>query len=171
MSKGMLFADCAPLDEIYTHIDNGEGGTGKVRHFNASAMNRDAKSLEATGAISCITAAMDMDFVRFIVEHRGVEDHKIRRLVEPYLSTPIIGVALPDDVVLTVDGHHRLVRLALEQHTTYRMYLFPEGVWGRYLIQDLDDEFSDFIADFTLAEQGAAPEHKKQLERNNGKEE
>lgn len=138
----MLCTECGPFDEIFTHIDS---DTGEVRHFNASAMARDTDRLLAQGAITRIWVAMDETFIAFVHTHRGVEEEKITRLCEPYLHTPVLGIDL-DDSVLTVDGHHRLVRLHREGATEYEMYRFPAEAWGRYVVTDVPAFFSDFLA-------------------------
>jgi len=139
----MKTSECDIMDEIYTHIDD---ETGEVRHFNATRMAADAFNAILRGKAKLLTAAMDYDFVDFIKAHRGIEPYKVNRLVEPYLSAPLIGVVIGDSV-LTVDGHHRLVRLANEGADTYSIYVFNEDAYSEYLITDISYEDEECIVD------------------------
>lgn len=131
----MLMRDCDICDEIFTHIDE---RTGLVRNFNATKMQQAAEFLLTAGRIALICVAMDRPFIRYMRTHRGLEEWKLQRLVEPYLSIPIIGAELrSENSVLTVDGHHRLSVLESRGDETYMMYLFPEDVWTGYLLTDM----------------------------------
>lgn len=140
-------AECGQFDEVFTHIDE---ETGLVLHVNASAMFRAAEQHLACGEADAITTYIDHEFIQFIVERRGVEQWKIDRLEEPYLSVPALGVWMPDGSVLTVDGHHRLVRWAARGDDTYRIVVFKWETLWQYLIEDFPDDFSSFLADETL---------------------
>ncbi len=141
--------ECGPFDEIFTHIDE---ETGLVLHINASAMLRAAERHLACGEAVAITTYMDPEFIQFIRERRGVEQWKIDRLEQPYLSMPCIGVWMPGGSVLTVDGHHRLVRWAERGDETYRIVVFKWEVLPQYLVEDFPEEFSEFIVEETKAQ-------------------
>jgi hypothetical protein len=129
-SKGgtVDISDCKITDEVFTHIDH----DGTVRHFNASAMLRSAKRYVESGKCEAMTAHLDQQFARFALEQRGIEQWKLDRLEEPYLSAPIISVQWKDGSVLTVDGHHRYVKKAQRGNTEVRMLLFKE--WDEFLV-------------------------------------
>lgn len=149
----MELSDCLPFDELFTHI---EDGTGKVRHFNPSAMYRELPELLPQGRVKAITAEMDKSFIAHILAKCGVDDEKLGRMKEPYLSVPVIGVDMPDGTVLMVDGHHRLVVLAAKGVETYRMYLFPIGEWERFLVT-VPGGVHEFLVQDTLAQLGTSP--------------
>lgn len=142
----MLISDCLPLDEVFTHIDDNDG---TVRHFNPSAMYRAVPDLLLPGRIQLITASIDPEFVAFILARRGVEDGKLARMKEPYLSLPLIGAMMDDDTVLTVDGHHRMVVLSRLQRPTYNVYLFPRTEWEKFLITDMPSFMSEMLVEDT----------------------
>jgi len=135
----MLIDECLETDEIFTHVLD-----GKVSHSNASAMARSVEGMSPP--VICARVAMDYEFVDFVTRHRGVEEWKVLRLCEPYLSLPIIGVTMADGSVLTVDGHHRLVALARAKRQEVKMYIFPLGTWGPFVLEDVPIEFSDLLA-------------------------
>lgn len=139
----MKMAECGGMDEIFTHVDE---ETGAVLHINASAMMRDSKRQLASGAATVIEAYMDHEYIEFVKKNRGVEQWKLNRLEEPYLSMPCIGVWMRDRSLLTVDGHHRLVRWADSGRDTYLIVVFQLGVLPLYLVDDFPEDFSQYLA-------------------------
>lgn len=130
----MLFSECQPRDELLVHIDP---DSGVVRHFNASEAQRMAVAcLEKGTAELMLGVALDMEFVDMVRHCRGIEEHRVKRLTEPYLSKPILGVWMDDGSMLTIDGHHRLVRRADEGMTTFDVIVFSE--WAEFLITDAE---------------------------------
>lgn len=145
----MRMDQCGPFDEIFTHIDE---ETALSLHINASAMLRAAELHLITGEAQVITTYIDPEFIKFIRERRGVEQWKVDRLEEPYLSLPAIGVWMPDGSCLTVDGHHRLVRWAERGDETYRIVVFDWDALGQYLVEDFPEDFAEFIVEETKAQ-------------------
>lgn len=143
----MKMNDCGAYDEIFTHIDE---GTGAVMHINASAMIRNVEQHLKDGSAEACMVEMDHEYVKYVRENRGVEQWKIDRLVEPFLSMPAVGVWTPDGSCLTVDGHHRMVRWAERGDETYRIVIFSWATLALYLVTDFPEEFSEFIAGETL---------------------
>lgn len=141
----MKCSECLPMDEVFTHIDE----DGAVRHINASALMRDAEDALNYGVADVIELPMEGEFVQFIRDSRGVEEHRLARLCEPYLSMPCLGIEFPDGGVLTVDGHHRIVKWHALGHTTYRMVLYHGSQLPKYCIDDFPEDFSEIIAEAT----------------------
>lgn len=138
----MLTRECEPMDQIFTHVDP---GTGEVRHFNASAMERSLPLYLLTGKAENIEVAMDGRFVQYIKEYRGIEPQRLATLTPQEAVKPVTGVRMPDDSVLLVDGHHRMVYLH-EKLTaaTYFMNLFALGSWDTFLVEDMPEELSAY---------------------------
>lgn len=145
----MKMAQCFPTDEIFTHIEETEGGLEVVRHINASAMFREAESAIQRGIAEVIEAFYEAEFIEFIKERRGVEQHKIDRLCEPYLSMPCLGFWMPDGSLLTVDGHHRMVKNFESGEKTYKVVAFDYEFLEYFCVEDMDADFSAFIAQET----------------------
>lgn len=146
----MKVFQCLPTDEVFTHLAD----DGEVRHFNASAMFRAALPLMEQGKVTLINVEMDYEFVRFVIDRRGVEPEKLARLREPYLSQPVIGVDMDDGFVLMVDGHHRLVRLANRGDDTYSMLRFARDAWEAFLVEDMPQSLCARLEKETYTEQG-----------------
>lgn len=119
---------CRPLDEIFTHDDE----DGVVRDFNASAMVRFA--MRPDSGIEIITVPCGLDHAQYIRTHRGIEQPRLDRLCEPFLSLPIVFVEWMDGSHLSVDGHHRWVRRAELGLPTIDGYRFPLGLWEHFLV-------------------------------------
>jgi hypothetical protein len=131
----MKIEDCGDHDEIFTHEDEDEART--VRHFNATAMAKFARK-EAGKTIIRHRIQLVEDQVEFIKNNRGIERPKVDRLIEPYLSAPIIFIEFEKGIHLTVDGHHRIVRLWEEGRREAFGYEFPLGTWEPFLVEDCE---------------------------------
>lgn len=147
----MLMSQCIPTDEIFTHIEE-VNGLEVVRLINASAMFREAGSAISSGVASVVETFFEEEFVSFIREKRGVEQHKIDRLCEPYLSMPCLGFWMPDGSCLTVDGHHRIVKNFENGEKTYKIVVFDYEFLPYFCVEDMPSAFSAFIAEETKAQ-------------------
>lgn len=158
----MKMAQCFPTDEIFTHIEESEGGIEIVHHINASAMFREASSAIERGIAEVVETFFEPEFVEFIRERRGVEQHKIDRLCEPYLSMPCLGFWMPDGSCLTVDGHHRIVKNFEAGEKTYKIVVFDYEFLDYFCVDDIPEDFSAFLADETK-EQSTVEETKSKI--------
>lgn len=154
----MKTAECQPTDEIFTHI---EEETGVVRHINASALGRDRLRWIKEGKAEALVVAIEPGWPEYIRERRGVEQWKIDRLCEPYLSAPCLGFWMPDGSCLTVDGHHRVVKLYEAGETTYRLIIFDHDLLHLYCIDDMPVELDTIIVQDTISQipLGDTPKH------------
>ena len=84
--------------------------------------------------VELITTDVTQSQAEFIIRNRGVEKRKLDRLVEPWLSAPILALSMPDGTTLIVDGHHMYVRKYLDGATTIRAILVPYEVGERFLV-------------------------------------
>lgn len=133
MLYGMKLHECDNLDEIFTHVDEDEAKT--VRHFNATKMLDFARQNQS---VDRLNIALDEAQIEFIKRNRGIERPKVDRLVEPYLSSPIIVIEFEPDIHLVVDGHHRLVRLWEDGRTSVHAYYFEYDTWTPFLVEDVN---------------------------------
>jgi hypothetical protein len=93
-------------------------------------------------SVEVLVIEIDVDWVRWAEKERGIEEPRVERLCEPWLSLPTLAVALldplaahyPEPTTLTVDGHHRLVRLWRDGRSEYRMLRWRVGTWDKFLI-------------------------------------
>lgn len=125
----MKFKDCNALDEIFSH-DPGEGKP--IRHFNATKMFIWAHAIP--GVEHC-TINLDKSHAAFIHRMRGIEQWKLDRLKEPYLSLPLIIIE-DEGGHVTVDGNHRYVKLVEMGREATTAFIFPKGTWENFLIED-----------------------------------
>lgn len=115
-----------PLDEYFTYQDP---DTRQIRCFNVTRMRRFALV-----AGKLIHFPLYEAMVQSVAENRGIEEPKLKRLREPYLSQPILCIAYGDGTYLTVDGHHRMVRRWQEGFRAISAYVLEVGQWERFVL-------------------------------------
>jgi hypothetical protein len=117
------------LEEIFTFSDSHSGLT---RSWNATAMVDYAQ--RHPNEIQRFVIGIEPEIVEMCRTKRGVEQWKLDRLTEPYLSYPIVMVELESRTHLMVDGNHRYVRRSELGYTTIETYLFMQEQWTRFLV-------------------------------------
>lgn len=158
----MLMSECLDTDEIFTHI---EDGTGVVRHINASAMWRGLSKYSKTSKVQKLRVEIDPEFIRFVRVKRGVERKKLDRLTDPYLHQPALGVWMDNgESCLTVDGHHRIVRLHELGEKEYDIFIFSHDSLDEFCVTDIPAKLDAMLTDATIAQQEQA-EFTKRIER------
>ena len=125
----MKVADCGALDEIFSHIDDGDG---KTRHFNATAM---IEAVTTTPGVQAITVGIDDAFAAYMLKARGIELPRLASIDDRRLEVPLIAVTWYDESVLIVDGHHRYVKRSQLGKEYVHVYLFPLGSWDEFLVE------------------------------------
>lgn len=139
-----IFDPPSPIGaEVFTHITP----AGTVRHFSIDKLKELIVALVARyGYANVIRSAMiPEDQVTFIRQHRGIEQEKLDRLCEPWLSQPVILCEIPDENgvdrhLVTVDGHHRIVRCFDDGRKSVAAALLPEVVWSLALVDVVTDK-------------------------------
>jgi hypothetical protein len=116
-------------DEVFTHAD--EDGT--IRHFNATRLFA-AIVYGKVADFELISFDLTLDQYEFMMAHRGVEEPRVARLREPYLSAPGVLCHLPTGRQLLIDGTHRFVRRYRDGLRLMLAFLVPESEWCRYLV-------------------------------------
>ena len=129
----MKFEECGLLDEVFSHED--EDGT--LRHINATQLY--AHALKA--GMEKVWVTLDPAHTQFILENRGIERPRVDRLVEPYLSMPILVVKMADGSHLTVDGHHRWVKCAELGRKEILCLMVPVGEWEKFCVDGISEDF------------------------------
>jgi hypothetical protein len=137
----MKLNECGPLDEIFEHEDE---ETKEHRFFNATSLNKLALYAclnNRTDIADWGNTNLDESFINFIVDHRGVEEERIQRLCKPYLDLPVTMIEMADGTSLTVDGHHRMVRLFRDGVKTITFIRIKIGFWEAYVIEDFHGSY------------------------------
>lgn len=118
----MKLIDCDMMDELFSHVDH----DGTKRCINATKLRLWAV---AEKQYPIIHFALTAEWVASIEEHRGLEQWKLDRLCSPYLHAPVLMVEMEDGTHLTVDGHHRMVKLFKSKLTETTGIILPVGSW------------------------------------------
>jgi hypothetical protein len=95
-------------------------------HFDATELNRWA--LTHLSECECFTCIID-DGLKDHNKKQGIEDWKVERLKEPYLSWPVLSVMMKDGTTQTVDGNHRIARCIRDGIDEVKMIRVPLGKW------------------------------------------
>jgi hypothetical protein len=131
----MKIVDMGPLDEVFSHVDD---VTGETHHFNITAMAHSWK----VRTRPTVQVPVDPDVVQYFLEKRGIEQHRVERLIGGRVETPILILHWPDGRHLVVDGHHRYVASGLSGATEIPAKMIPRSIWKQFVIEDLPDETS-----------------------------
>ena len=128
----MLVVELDLADEIFEHVDEHD----IHRFFNTTKLYPYAVE---HGQPIC---APIEPIARHLEKNGGIEEWKVARLCEPYLSKPTLSVHWPDGSTLIVDGNHRIMRLwrgGAKEFNTYRVRTLAEC--EPYLVEGLPDGF------------------------------
>lgn len=147
-------------EEVFTHKDD----DGEIRHFPVRQMFKLA--IEMIGKTPEIIAAnfpLMPDVGKHIKKNMGIEKDRVRRLKEPYLSKPMIGVLWgdnPTDPVTIIDGNHRYIRLLKEGRVSADIFIFKKSLWQQMLIplnQGVPKESNYHLLEEKMNNQDSAP--------------
>lgn len=95
--------------ELFTHRD---GNNGRERTFLVGTMQDFVAKYPGCDQIVPSLVDITADTVYYIRSHMGIEQERIDRLAEPWLSMPGLAIIWPQNGEVTmVDGNHRAVRL------------------------------------------------------------
>lgn len=136
-----ITVDIQQFDQFFTHKDD----DGTLRHFAVDAMYRFAEKLAGICPdIICATVTMKSFPIDFIRREMGIEQPRLDRLIEPYLSKPMVAIqwdpceGWPNGTMTLVDGNHRVVRLSELGAQTVRVFMFKQALWEQFLIDILN---------------------------------
>ncbi|MCO5157922.1 MAG: hypothetical protein M9945_14430 [Aquamicrobium sp.] len=132
----MRYQDMDPLDVVFSLVDD---KTGKTTHINVTALAKSWK----TKARPIVTIEVEPAIAEYFVQKRGIEQHRVDRLMGEEIKEPLLLLHWIDGSHLLVDGHHRYVAASLKGQTELKARLVPKSVWSKYVIVDLPAERSD----------------------------
>jgi hypothetical protein len=123
----------------FSHVDD---VTGDVRHFAVERIERDIRN--GTLNLPIVETPINDTFARFSFTQRGVEKHRIIRLLTTpteishypvvFAHFPGVGRDVPDSEYLMIDGAHRYCASAVLGWKSIRGYVMEPEQWEPYLI-------------------------------------
>lgn len=147
-----------PIQETFTHIAG--DGDGKTRTFLIGTMiNFISIAGPKCRDLEFILAPIDKKLADYMRSNHGVEDDRLERLDDPYLSAPIIGIRWPDDEVTIIDGAHRVVKNVWQGKSQIKMVIFKYPFWEQFLLPDHVAE--KLVADGIMKRRSGVLEHEK----------
>ena len=120
---------------LFTHVDH---ETDVVTNINVSTLSRDRR----VKALKVERAPVDLDFAKFCLTNRGVEKHRLARLMDGPIREPILVCEWYDDTHLIVDGHHRYVASARRGFNAIKAKIIPKHVWMQHIVVGICPEVS-----------------------------
>lgn len=75
----------------------------------------------------------------YLRTNAGIEQDRIDRLCDPYLSRPIIAAGFDYPHVVIVDGNHRIMKFKELKRKAISLYIFLPQLWTQFLL-DLPEE-------------------------------
>jgi len=93
--------------------------TGEGCFFDATEIR--AWAMEHLDEVELLTVPLTEDLRELVFSKRGIEQWKVDRLIEPYLSEPALAVLLEDGTTIHIDGNHRLARWFMAGKKTHRV--------------------------------------------------
>ena len=123
--------------ETFTHSDD----EGKLRTFLIGNMQRFVR--EHSNCVDLVAKRMKIEksVVRHIRKNMGIEKDRLKRLKNPYLSIPGIGILWPnpqgkDHEMTVVDGNHRIIRRDRLGLRYINMFVFKHPFWENFILPD-----------------------------------
>lgn len=129
-------------DQVFSYF-YGDGTPLHVNdmlHFNVTLLDRLRKvSPEMASQFRRVTMQLGADEYDLTMQHRGIEEPKVKRLTEAQRDEPGYAVILPNGSYTIVDGHHRLVRRYRDGRRSMEFYFCMRNVWNACLVEYTDE--------------------------------
>jgi hypothetical protein len=119
-----------PKHVMFSHLDL-EDGT--QTYINITLLAEAVKDLEIVQAPVCQKHA------EFCIKYRGVETHRLQRLLDVKPSDPVLFASWPDGTYLLIDGTHRYVAAAMRKEVEIKARIIPEEIWRKFQLVGVKD--------------------------------
>lgn len=127
------FALSIKQQEMFTHSDDYD----TLRMFLIGEMNRFIIEFPRCTDLLFHKMKIKKRVVKHINDNMGIEKKRLRRLKEPYLSVPCIGILWEGGNRMTiVDGNHRIVKLDKQNKSFVNVVVFKYPFWENFLLPD-----------------------------------
>lgn len=119
--------------ECFTFHD---GDKNETYVFAVCLMNQFIeKEGDSCHLIKLKTQPIEPPHVENTRRNKGIEQDRLDRLVEPYLSKPCIGALwTPEGGINIVDGHHRIIKRHDMGLKTFDVWIFHPLIWRQFLL-------------------------------------
>lgn len=120
--------------EVFTHLDN----EGVPRTFLCETMRLFCETY-ACSEIKRVRIPLTKELADYMRSNHGVEQDRIDRLVDPYLSRPVIAISWADVEPLEVtiiDGAHRVVKNFEAGLTELNCFVFLPDFWENFMLSE-----------------------------------
>ena len=118
--------------QVFTHLDD----DGTSRTFLVETMLDFVRDYPTCTDLIGGKAPIDADIAGYLRKNAGIEQRRVKRMVEPYASFPILGVLWKEGTTLIVDGNHRIVRAYEDGKKELNCILFKPPFWENFLLPE-----------------------------------
>lgn len=128
--------------QIFTHLEN---DTNKSRTFLVDTMMEFAIKHGADPIFSELliptTIPLELEVAQYLRTNQGIEEDRLRRLVNPYLQRPGIAISWGKDeagadIITLVDGNHRYVKKAERGDQYINVFIFRQELWEQFILPE-----------------------------------
>ena len=119
-------------EQIFTHEDV----DGTLRHFAVERLFNYMKGL----SFEVFDVVLEHAYVDVILQKRGVEDHRLKRLTPEQLMVPVLYLeGVTPGTHLLADGHHRYVVHSILGSRYIPSYIAPPKLWTRFMVNGIPE--------------------------------
>lgn len=123
--------DFTVKQETFTHKDD----DGVFRRFPVESMLTVARKwADKCAEVKTIKMKLLPANGRYIRSTMGIEPARLKRLVQPWLDIPAIGILWDQNRLTFVDGNHRYIRRLQAGYKWMQVYAFQRDLWEQMLI-------------------------------------
>jgi hypothetical protein len=126
----------------YTHQDE---KTGEFKTFAVQRLAQWLKDNPEKAEKHKYSIPVDRKFAEFVMRNRGIEAHRIARILNLTNFDPIILARMHDDTCLIIDGNHRYVVASMVEAQFMPGYVLPEEIWKPFVVEGIPKELAEFI--------------------------
>src|SRR5438105_4604561 len=90
--------------------------------------------LERQPPLEIFVTPIQLGIVNRLLREKSVDMNRVFALTEEHLKEPISFCRHTDSLVLLVDGHHRLVRTALDGRQLIKCWVLPPEEWDQFRV-------------------------------------
>lgn len=131
MNDPLIISGASLTDVLFTHFDP---VTKAELNFNVTRIANSPR----TKLIEPIPVTIDRKFAASLPKLRGLEKHRVMRLLEGLRQgapcEPILMASMPDDTHLIIDGSHRYYVAALLNWHAIPTKVIPRTLWKKYIV-------------------------------------
>lgn len=107
------------------------------------ATERLAKWCKENEELEVFLTPVEVIHAGVFLKDRGIEPHRLSRVMKHGLDIPLIYLTMDDDTHLLCDGHHRYVVAAMTSRHVLKAYILTKDQWEPFVIAGIPKQGVD----------------------------